>query len=163
MMSEPNQVDEPADPISDWLQGLRTQLEIALAEMESPPQDATLLGHTPAEVAADPALVTEPLSQFVSGLKTVFAGLTGDEAASALADEQISAFQEFLIAQGIDLPAEMHDLKNQVRQDYQAAQIQRDAELADSFNELAGALGQAAAEVVAVLRAEAEQLSSEEA
>lgn len=156
-----NSAPEPGDRIDDWLQGLRTQLEIALAEMESPPQDATLLGHTAAEVAADPALITEPLGQFVSGLKTVLAGLTGDEAASALADEQISAFQEFLTAQGIDLPAEMHDLKNQVRQDYQAAQIQRDAELADSFNQLAGALGQAAAEVVAVLRAEAERHESD--
>ncbi|MCB0013195.1 MAG: hypothetical protein KDE34_14890 [Anaerolineales bacterium] len=157
-----NNSPEPGDQIDDWLQGLRAQLESALAEMEPPPAAATLLGHTAEEVAADPALITDPLGQFFSGLKTVLAGLTGDEAASALADEEISAFQDFLTAQGIELPAAMHELKNQVRQDYQANQARRDAELAGSFNELAAALGQAVTEVMVVLREEAEQFSSEE-
>ncbi|MCB0030202.1 MAG: hypothetical protein KDE28_19960, partial [Anaerolineales bacterium] len=62
----------------------------------------------------------------------------------------------------IELPAAMHELKNQVRQDYQANQARRDAELAGSFNELAAALGQAVTEVMVVLREEAEQFSSEE-
>ena len=159
-MGAESQSDIPA--LENWLQQLRGQLEASLADMESPPAGASLLGHTPDEVANDPALITEPLGQFFDGLKTVLADLTGDEAALAAADERIETFQAFLSAQGIELPDEVHDLKSQIRQVYQDYQARRGAELAESFNELAAALGQAAEEVVAALREEAERLSAEE-
>ena len=149
------------DALDSWLQQLREQLANAMDEMDPPPPDATLLGHTAEAVAADPTLITEPISQLFAGLKTVMEGVSGDEEAATAAEERIAAFQAYLIEHGVELPNDLPDLQTKVRQSYHEGQQQQQTALADSLSELAAALGQAVEEVVAVLEDEAAQFRQE--
>ena len=177
-MSDPLEQDATTPSTEELLRAGLAQLKQGLEQLLETPADppapapaaeqpsasgstivSELLGFTPDELRAQPALAEEALNRFFGGVHAWLRNVSADDAEGlAAARRQLAELRETLARQGIGLPAALEDLPQRLRETQVAEQAAQENGLADSLEALAAALQRAAAEAGSVLQEKAGDL-----